>query len=206
MDAVLAKRQSSAWLLEHSRFEPDRKYLGMSGISKCALRLYRECVLGRRAEINDQTARRCYRGYLFEEDAHKRLAAARIYRPGSEKEILADWDNRFRGHTDGDTPDGDLLEIKSINSEDFARVIHTHRPVPAHFDQVQMYLRYGGYKHALIVYINTESFSEFFAEVNPDRSRQEILISKARSILAALDGGPEPLCSCGRCFQSKEAI
>ena len=205
MDAVLAKRSSAAWLLKNSQFEPDRKYLGMSGISKCPLRLFRECFLGRRAEINEQTARNCYRGYLFEWDAHERLAAAGIYRPGSEKLVVAPFDGRFRGHTDGETVDGDLLEIKSTNSEIFARIIHTHRPAPEHFDQVQMYMRYGPYRHALIAYINTETFSEFFAEVNPSPDHQAVLEAKARSILTAIDGGDQPACTCGRCFQSKGA-
>jgi hypothetical protein len=204
MDAIVAKRQTIAWLMQHSGFEPERKYLGMSGIGKCPLRLYRECLLGRRTEMGESTARRCYRGYLFEADAHTRLAAAQVYLTGSEKEVVADFDNRFRGHTDGETPDSDLLEIKSINNEDFNLVMRSRRALPDHYDQVQMYLRYGGYKHAVMDYVDTETFREFFLDVYPDASRQEILEEKARSILAAIDGGPQPACTCGRCFQSKE--
>jgi hypothetical protein len=206
MDAIIAKKQSLEWLMRHSRFEPDRKYLGMCGIGKCALRLYRECLLGRRAEVSPQTARRCYRGYLFEDDAHKRLAAAGVYRRGSEKEITAPWDARFRGHTDGETPDGDLLEIKSVNNDDYEMIMHNHRVLSDHYDQVQMYLLYGGYKHAVIAYIDTETFKEFFQDVYPDPERQNALEAKARSIIDALDGGPEPACTCRRCFQSKAEI
>jgi hypothetical protein len=205
MEALAAKELAAQWLMAHSRFEPDRKYLGMSGIGKCPLRLYRECMQGRRFEMNLVSARRAYRGYLFERDAHERLAQAGVYQAESAgKEIVCDFDARFIGHTDGETLDGDLLEIKSVNNEDYERIVHSHHALPEHYDQVQMYLRYGHYAHGLLYYIDTETFRDFMLDVFPDERRQELLARRAHSILDAIDGlANAPACTCGRCFVAK---
>lgn len=200
MDAITVKHRISDHLLHASGFETGRKYLGMSRITECPARLYRECLNGRAHELNEAAARRCYRGYLFEHDAHTRLEAAGIYLPGSGKEVRADFDERFRGHTDGETTEGDLLEIKSVADRIFEGVQRTRRALDGHIAQVQMYLRYGGYGHGLIVYIDTETFQHYVADVWPNRAEQERWIEKAGQVLAGIDAGQPPKCSCGRCF------
>jgi hypothetical protein len=200
MDAIDAKRRIEAQLMKGSGFDTGRKYLGMSRITECPARLFRECLHGRAHEYNEATARRCYRGNLYEKDAHARMAAAGIYREGSGREVRADFDERFRGHTDGETLEGDLLEIKSVNHETFDQVRRSRRAMDAHYAQVQLYMRFGGYGHALIVYIDTETFSHFVAEIWPDERNQERLIERARMVLAAIDAGTPPVCTCGRCF------
>lgn len=206
MDAITAKHRIADHLLHASGFETGRKYLGMSRITECPARLYRECLNGRAHELNEASARRCYRGYLFERDAQQRLAAAGIYLPGSGKEVRADFDERFRGHTDGETTEKDLLEIKSVTNVMFERIQRTRRAMDSHIAQVQLYLRFGGYAHGLIVYIDTETFRHYVADVWPNKGEQDRWIAKAAEVLAAIDSGTPPKCICGRCFGFAEAV
>jgi len=203
MDVKTALRDD---LLSHSRFEAQRKYLGMSRLGECPLRLYRECLNGRGHEANERAARRAARGYLFEGDMIARLTQAGVYRPDSMREVKADFDARLRGHTDGESVDGDLIEIKSCRSETFERVVQERRAVGAHYDQTQLYLRYGGYGHGMIVYVNTETYDDFVVDVWPSENTQGKLIAKARMVLAAIDNGEPPICTCGRCFIQGRAI
>lgn len=200
MNAVDVKHRITDEMLRHSRFEADRKYLGMSRISECPLKLYRECLNGRAHEAGEPAARRAYRGLLFEGDVRQRMITAGVYKPDSHREVIAPFDERFRGHTDGETLDGDLVEIKSCRDETYQQVRESRRPMPSHYDQVQLYMAYGGYKHAVLIYINTETFEHYILDCYPNRRTQEILIDKARLILQAIDTGEPPACTCGRCF------
>jgi hypothetical protein len=200
MEAVLFKKRLMEHLHQASGFEPHRKYLGMSGIGRCPARLYRECRVGRREQRGEDADRRCYRGNMYERDALQRAGLANLVRPDSSKALVADFDDRFRGHTDGELVDGDLLEIKSVWSETFDQVQASHKPQPFDLDQVQMYLRFGKYRHGVILYICTETFRHYAIDIYPQARRQEELIEKARMVLQGLDTGSPPACTCGRCF------
>lgn len=205
MDAQVAKRYLVKEMIKASGFEPHRKYLGMSQIGFCPLDVYRKLTRGRYGEMGEDSARRYLRGSLFEAEAIRRLTDAGIYRPDSRHQVVADFDGRFLGHTDGDTVDGDLIEIKSCRQEDFEWIEGNHKPLPYHFAQIQMYIRYGNYRHALAVYVSTETYKYFILDIYPASRVQDAMIARAKSILAAYDGGPLPECTCGRCMESRPA-
>lgn len=206
MNALAAKHSITKALLAASGFEPHRKYLGMSQIHGCPLAIYRQLLHGRYGEVGEKAARRFLRGTLYEEVTIQRMTEAGIYKPGSKKEVVSDVDDRFRGHTDGETMDGDLVEIKSVSQEQFERVVAERKPMPAHFAQCQLYLRYGHYAHGLVVYVSTETYEHYVLDIWPASRIQDELIAKARMILDAIDGGPQPECTCGRCFEHKNGV
>ncbi len=191
-------------LLHHLRansgLEQHRAYLGMSAISECPLELYRRFLGGQ--TLNDRAHAFCYLGYLFERDCKARLLAIGQYVAGSERELVAPWDARFQGHTDGETAAGDLLEIKSVSENRLLRIRQDEGRLPnEHFYQVQTYLRYGPYERALVVYVCRETF-EHYAVVAPRREAVGLAMEdKARRILAAVDSGRPPQCECGRCHR-----
>lgn len=184
-------------LREHSGFEPDRNYLGMSAIGQCPHRLYAAFVNGREQTMDIH--RMCYVGYLFERDARQRLTEAGLYRPPRVTELIAPFDARLRGHPDGETIDGDLLELKSVSEEIFERVVAKGRGKVEHWLQIQTYMRYGPWHSAVIVYISRDSFRHFVVGASKDTRAGEKMEHKAKMVLAAIDARRPPACECGRC-------
>jgi len=184
------------YTVEHSGPQM-RDYLGMSRIADCPLALYRE-MMGQRI-IDVPTHLRFYAGYLWERDVKARLQAVGLYAPGSERELIAGWDARFRGHTDGQI-DGALLEIKSTHSGRLDYIRSTRRIPRAHFYQVQCYLRHGGLPGAVLVYVARDTGALWVHAVDPVQTVAENLDVKARRVLAAVDARTPPACECGRCL------
>lgn len=199
---------------ETSRLAAHRPYLGMSQIARCSRQLYFDFVEGR-THLSDRAHQNCKRGYLIEGEFKTMLAAMGVLRAvhtlpmfdsetpatlfGSEREIVALFDSRFRGHTDGETVDGDLLEIKSMTQEKFELAVKLNRIKVAHYYQVQAYLRYGGYSYALVEYVSSGTFDHaaFRIALNP-RVGDEIE-QKAKRVLSAIDAQNAPRCECGKC-------
>lgn len=184
-------------LREHSGFETDRNYLGMSAIGQCPRRLYDAFVNGQEPTMDIH--RMCYIGYLFERDARQRMTEAGLYRPPRVAELIAPFDERFRGHADGETIDGDLLELKSVSEEGLERVAAKGRGKVEHWLQVQTYMRYGPWQNAVIVYISRDSFRHFIVSALKDTHVGEKMEHKAKTVLAAIDARRPPACECGRC-------
>ena len=202
-------------LLEHlkrnSGLEARRPYLGMSAIAQCPRKLYFDFLEGK-TNPTERDHLYCYSGYLFERDVFARLAAIGIvnfYGPLNDPanprgvEVVASFDERFRGHTDGETVDGELLEIKSVNPLGFDKVRSLQRPKYEHFVQVQAYMRYGPWTHALLVYVNRDTFEHLVLHVARSERHGEQLEQKARALLAAIDARTPPACECERCPKSK---
>jgi len=177
-------------------WEPDRRYLGMSAIGRCPRELYFNLVDGRPTPNHGQLLR-CHEGYLHEFDIVERLHRAGFTVTNIDRELVAPFDDRFRGHIDGEVLDG-LLEIKSLNPRKFD-LVHHMGPLAAHLDQVQAYMRYGGYERCLIVYKNRESGGIWCFEVTVNPAEGERIERKARDILAAVDAHKPPECTCGHC-------
>jgi hypothetical protein len=194
--AAQVKQALVEWTVAHSGFE-DRSYLGMSQISECPRVLYDQLVNGRTFDVGHHLM--CYAGYLWEKDVKARLRELGMYAEFSEREVVAEFDERFRGHTDGDLRDGSLLEIKSTTQERIERIRETQRIPTRHFEQVQMYLRHGGYGRAMVVYIARDTDELYVAQVRPVPEVADKLDRKARDVLAAVEAGVAPLCTCGRC-------
>jgi len=202
--AIDLKRDLAAALIANSGLEQHRRYIGMSGIGRCPCLLYRQYLDGR-GDLTDQHHWNCWLGYLFEGGVVALLDG--IF--GIERrplEIVAPFDDRFRGHIDYQTPAGDLVEIKSTSWRGFKSVI-AHGGKRAHRAQVQMYLRHGGFERGLLVYVARDvpwdewnGLPLWVVEERPDDRWADSLDRKARLILAHVDQGDgPPACTCGRC-------
>jgi hypothetical protein len=115
------------------------------------------------------------------------------------RELVADFDDRLRGHTDGLTEWGDLLEIKSVSSHKFELVTYHGRALHEHIGQVQLYMLYGGWRFTWFVYVNRESFEHRVVRMAFDNKAAQGLVEKAKRLLSKIDAGEAPACVCGRC-------
>lgn len=182
------------WTEEHCGWEEDRDYLGMSGISECPAELYDRLVDGR-GPVFGRAARLRYEECLHKRDLVKRLEGLGSYEPGCE--VVADFDERFQGHTDGEVA-GLLLDVESVTRRDFKEVRARNRALQGHYEQVQCYLRYGGWERAVVLYKCRETGEVRPIMVWPHFETQERLERKAREVLEAVDRGERPACECGR--------
>lgn len=187
-------------LRANSGWEQKRNYLGMSNIADCPRALFDRFFHGR-PDPTERDHLMCYAGYLFQADVTRRLIEIGLYRPSSERELVAEFDPRFIGHTDGELVTGQLLEIKSTDEKGFDKINETHRCKAAHYRQVMAYMRYGGYKQTVIIYVARESFRHLAVRVNYNQALAEELEEKARYVLSAIDKEERPECVCRRCEQ-----
>jgi len=183
-------------------YETDRDYLGMSKISRCPRHWYQVLRKGYRPP-SMQTSRYAHEGYLHERDILERLARAGLSVVNHNREIVASFDDRFRGHIDGElinSTDGpDLLEVKSANDELYCAIVEAGQPASAHLDQVQCYMRWGGYARTFFIYKARQTGEVWVLQVARDDTRGEALERRARMILAAVDNQTPPACECGHC-------
>lgn len=184
------------YIEEHSGFEEIREYLGMSQLSKCSRALYWDYKLG--VQATEASHRMSYAGYEQEANLLILLVGAKIAKH-IKRELIAPFDNRLKGHIDTETKDGDLIELKSVSTEKFRKVLREDRPLLSHAVQVQMYMRYGEYERAFIVYRNRETYEHAVFTIKPDPIMQERYETKAINILRMIDKGIPPECECGRC-------
>jgi len=182
------------YIRDNSGYDVHRNYLGMSGINRCSRRLYDAYF--NPSEPTEEAYRNCYLGYLWEWETRNILSDLRIYMPDSERELIASFDARFVGHTDGETTDGRLLEIKSVNLRGMDRIKEENRLKPDHYAQVQVYMRYGNYSQALVVIVCRDSLEFQFINLARDVKTGERLERKAQMILGAIDARRRPRCDC----------
>lgn len=178
-----------------SGYEPSRKYLGMSHLGECPKRQWENFMAGSAAD--DDKHRMAYIGYAFESIEVGILTQAGIFRP-MRRTLVADFDERLRGHVDGETVDGDLLEIKSLSRFRFEQVEETGRALDEHFQQVQTYMHFGGYMHTEIIYVCREDFRHRVIHVPYSINVASRLVARARKVLAAIDAGQAPECESAR--------
>lgn len=196
MNADDLKQQLLDWTVRNSGAE-QRTYLGMSSISECSLELYRRMLEPRQWTMSQHLY--CYNGYLFERDLKARLAGLGLYAPGSERELVATFDARFIGHTDGALVTGEMLEIKSTHQEKLDRIVSEGRIPMANFEQVQTYMRHGNYYRAFVVYVARDSGNLHVFEMRLVLAVADRLDIKAKRILRAVDEQRPPKCECRRC-------
>lgn len=197
MSAAMLRRQLEGSLVL-DEFDCQRTYLGMSRIGECPRRLYNELVYGRK-QAGPVTRRYCHEGYLHEKDIIERLNKAGLIVDNCGRELVAPFDERFRGHIDGELDSGTLLEIKSVSPHKFNEVRSTHMLLSQHTAQVQMYMRYGHYRCAYVIYKCRDDGQIFIVVVDINERAGERLEQKARHILQAIDAGESPACQCGEC-------
>lgn len=173
-----------------------RNYLGMSQMWKCPRRLLHELRNGRRRP-GFRGLVYCHEGLVHQADVVERLDVIGIDLRRREAELVAPFDSRFRGHVDGEV-DGALLEIKSLSVNGMENV-RFHGPRRRDRLQVQAYMRYGGWERTLIVYKSRDTGRLWVEEILYNESEAQRLEEKAKSVLAAVDGGPVPECTCNKC-------
>lgn len=209
MDSRQLKQTYIDNLKAKSGLEQHRPYLGMSGISQCPRLLYTQFLNGRGYQ-SLQDHWNCREGYKEQADALEMLGAVNP----KEVEVVAEWDARYKGHTDWETPDGDLVEIKSVYWDKFQWVVEHRRAKREHYEQIQAYMTHGGWKHCHLVYkardVPTEQWKRetisicggipvWVISVGLNREVSDRLDTKARVVLGAIDRGEAPYCACGRC-------
>lgn len=182
------------YVRENSRFERRRPYLSMSHIADCPVEQYRYFVYGQIP--NEMTHRMAFLGYKYEEILREILTQTGVLKPIS-RELVADFNPLFKGHIDGETQDGDLLEIKSVSAKKFEMALRG--PLRKHVLQVQCYLHFGGYRHAELIYVSREDFAHKVFHITYRQAQAELLVEKAKRVLYAIDVQEEPDCECGRC-------
>ena len=195
----------------HSGHDPDRDYLGMSQIALPEEKLLAQ-LRGDRWVPSTEDHLKLRLGHLHEAEikaalehlghyASPEISAGWLYDP-TEKELVADFDSRFRGHTDGQfvTHQGEehvLCEIKSIGGsrdkgwplDDIAYSDGMPRQAlpEKHFAQVQMYMRHGGYERCWMIYVCRSRGLIWTCEVLSDAAMQYRLDAKAKRVLERFD-------------------
>ncbi len=179
----------------NSGFETKRTYVGMSHLGDCPADQFAAFRDG--LTETDYNHRMAYLGYALEYIEKDILVKTGVLRSVG-REVVAEFDNRIRGHIDGETVDGDLVEIKTVSAVKFEKVIESDKALRDHFYQVQAYMHFGGYRHAEIIYICREDFRHYVIHVPYVRSVGEQIEAKARRVLAAIDEDRQPPCECKR--------
>ena len=221
MDASHLTKGLAGWMRspsrEHSHIE-SRGYLGMSGIGYCPRDQYWRVVDP--TPPDDRLHWYNWIGYTIEEAMCRLLRGAGfgLAEAAGQLEIVADFDPRFRGHIDHLLiEDRTVVEIKSTYWAKFVRLRDSGLPMPAHYDQVQMYMRHGNFPQAVICYVardiphrdwdvgvapimgDDEYLAFWLVDVQPDPGRADELDAKAQEILYYIDLGVAPSCECNWC-------
>lgn len=200
MDTQTFERDLKHYLRENSGLEENRGYLGISHAGKCPRAIYD--LLTKGAQLSDFAHQMCYVGYLFEKDCLARLQEMKFAKE-AHVEVVCPKDSFIRGHVDGETFWGDLLEVKSVTVKKFERVCQTGQALWEHVDQVTLYMKYGPWKTAWVIYICRETFEHKVVRVQFDAGRAERLEVKLLDVLAAFERKEPPACTCGYCGKGR---
>lgn len=185
------------YIRRHSGLDAHRHYLGMSSIADCPVQLYLRYKQG--MVVDDAGHRNAYRGYLFEREVKKILVGIGFMKPHSERELIAPFDARYKGHTDGESVEGNLSEIKSVSKEKFEIIKDSKKLFTKHYFQTQIYMKHGNYEASDVTIVVPETFEFMMLRVRPNYKVQNDLEEKAKSVLMHIDANRLPLCACGRC-------
>ncbi|MCK4958031.1 MAG: hypothetical protein KAT00_01495 [Planctomycetes bacterium] len=200
-----------------------RKYLGMSSIGRCPREQYFNVVDPGLA--GDRLSWYGMIGYSLEERVIERLGAEQLVANVSIAEdyehqikgvlqvtrtIVADFDSRYRGHTDHEMDDGTLIEIKTITWDGYFKRWRERRGKWDHFAQCQAYMQHGYFDHCVLIYTPRDipwrawegdriPIPFLTLDVRPNRKVAKELDERAQRILRAIDDGVPPECGCGWC-------
>jgi len=126
-------------------------------------------------------------GFVFEDYVKWMLEEAGLATCVEEQEVVAGFDERFRGHPDGVLEGGAVVEIKSTVEARRMEMKQRRRASGRHFEAMQMNLHHGGYAEGYLVYIARDSGQYYVHRVRPVASIIERLNAKAQRVLAAVD-------------------
>lgn len=185
------------YIRKHSGFEANRPYIGFSHVGQCPKRTYRDYMTG--FDASDQKHRMAWAGYSFERLEREMLEKIGILTPNSQAEIFSDFSSLFKGHTDGETSWGDLMEIKSVTCKKYDIVNATHRALQDHFRQVQLYMHYGSYKRTWMDYVCRETMEHRVICVHYSAKIALEGVAWGQAMVQAVEEQIEPACLCGKC-------
>jgi hypothetical protein len=194
--SVEVEQKILEFMTTNSGLDQHRDYLGISKISDCPRRAFREYHDG--PILTPESHVMCYAGYQHEREIMDILINTGIA-VAINKEVISPFDNRLRGHIDGLARDGSLLEIKSVNTRKFEKLLETGRALFPHYVQVQLYMRYGHFARTLVVYRNRETYGHIVMSVRYVPERAEEFETKAKLLLQAIDENKLPACECRHC-------
>lgn len=199
MNAQEIQHQIDQYIVNHSGLDQHRDYLGISKIADCPRKAYREYFDG--VSLSEEAHRMCFTGYEQETNILVMLVGmgvAKLLRE-DEKEVVAPFDNRLRGHIDALTCEGDLLEIKSVSLNKFQGILASGKAPRRNYIQVQLYMLYGRWAKTFIVYRCRETYEHTVLYV-PFNGMQALKFQqKAARLLESIDSKVEPECECRRC-------
>lgn len=200
MDARLAKQRMEEFVREYSGVEEQLPYLRMSKIGYCPRLLFNLFCNGK-GPITDQAHLNCLSGHMIHDKMKWILVGAGVMEPRwltEELTITSDFEDEFRGHPDGKTCDGDLIEIKSMDADEY-RAFQNTGDIPHNFAwQIQAYMRYGSFAQTLFVAVCRDPFTYWTRSVRRDDLVGKRIEEKAKMVLAAIASGTPPPCTCGR--------
>ena len=135
MEALDIQIAISQRIIIDSGLDQHRDYLGISKVADCPRKTTKEFLQG--IDLSEPAYRMCYAGYHQERDVFKMLVQAGVAQANSRgMEVVAPFDAQLKGHIDGLTMDGHLLEIKSITLEKYRSTLEKRRVLFKHFCQI----------------------------------------------------------------------
>lgn len=184
------------YIQQHSGLEQKRPYIGMSAIGDCSRRIiltYRNGITTDfKAHLN------AFRGYRMEAIAKDILIGSGIMKPSSEA-ALQIFSMMVQGHTDGETVDGQLIEIKSKRKDKFDEILYTGKLPIRDYHQVQCYMQYGGYTQAKVFVLCPETFDSHILTIHRNDTVIKRIVKKLELLVNAVNTGTIPDCECGKC-------
>lgn len=180
------------WTVQHSGHEPQRAYIGLSGIGDCESKIYNRVIFGQRARVDEHLLTRL--AYELETELIYRLTDIGIYGP-SEEIMLHD--GLVQGHTDGVIARTDVLEIKTLPREEW---IPSQGKLPGRlYWQVQAYMHYLERALTQVVYLARDTGAIKVISVRYSPQTGQRIHERVERLVGAVRNGERPACTCGRC-------
>jgi hypothetical protein len=185
-----------------------KKYLGMSQVGDpCERKLWYDFRKFTRKPFEGRMALLFNEGDIYEEKLVKYLTLAGygIERTGKDQLEFSDFDELFKGHSDGlihgVTRRTHVLELKTANKNKFASFqrFGIQKTYPVYYSQAQCYMGYSGFERALFVVYCKDNSNIYTERIHFIRQDFEALRQRALRIISA----NEPL---SRAFDSSAVM
>jgi len=164
-----------------------RFYLGLSQLHRPEEELVHEMLHGSKHQPDD-AIKRLALGYVVEADIRRRLEGIGIAIPNSQTEIVAVYDDRVKGHIDGQTVEKrQIYEIKSTVQAKLDTIKLSNKLPNDHFQQVQAYLWHGDFQSCLMIYVARDTGQIWAKELWRITAMGKDLEAKAKRVLTEVD-------------------
>lgn len=196
MHSADLERRLIDWTAANSGHDAHRRYIGLSGIGDCPLVIYRRVTQGTPATTPEKM--RTALCYELEAALRERLRRMGIMAwPHGNQYTVQSPGGVATGHIDGALDDGDLVEFKTLEREEW--MLCQRLPSRRILHQVTSYMHFGGFKRGHVVYLARDTGTVRVVPVSVDIRVVREIEETIRTVRAALDSGTPPACRCGRC-------